>query len=155
MNYSLNKIFRYSDPVLRLAMGVVFLYAAWTKLTQPWTLFAMAIDAYQLLPQWAVLVAARTLPWAELLLGLWLISGKWLRISAPAASLLLLSFFVVLIRSYARGMRIDCGCFGSGDPLSPLTLARDGGLLAASLSLTVLAFLKARRPSAGDSRQAP
>jgi uncharacterized membrane protein YphA (DoxX/SURF4 family) len=134
-------------------MGVVFLYAAWTKLRESWALFAMAIDAYQLLPQWAVMLAARTLPWAELVLGLWLISGKWLRIAAPAASLLLLSFFVILIRSYVKGMQIDCGCFGSGDPISPLTLARDGGLLAACLLLTVLAFLRARRPSVDNSSQ--
>ena len=149
-----NRISRFLAVALRLALGVVFLYAAWTKLSQPWALFAMAIDAYRLLPQWAVVAAARALPWVELLLGLWLITGRWLRISASAASLVLLSFFVVLVRAYAKGMQIDCGCFGSGDPISPLTLARDGSLLATSVALTVLAFLKAPRASVDDSRQA-
>ncbi len=153
MNSLRNKVSRLSSLSLRLVLGVIFLHAAWTKLSQPWALFAMAIDGYRLLPQWAVIAAARTLPWAELLLGLWLISGKWLRISAPAASLLLLSFFAILVRAYAKGMQIDCGCFGSGDPISPLTLARDGSLLAASLALTALASLKARRGSVDDPRQ--
>jgi uncharacterized membrane protein YphA (DoxX/SURF4 family) len=54
---------------LRVLLAVVFLYAAYTKLRQPWLLFAMSIDAYQILPQWAVLALGRTLPWMELLLG--------------------------------------------------------------------------------------
>jgi len=140
MNYSRSKILGYTALILRLVLGAVFLYAAWPKLTQSWALFAMDIDAYQLLPQWAVVLVARTLPWAELLLGLWLISGKWLRISSLGASLLLGSFFVLLVRAYLKGMQINCGCFGSGDVISPRTLLRDGGLLAASLILVAVAF---------------
>ena len=139
---------------LRVAMGLMFVYAAWTKLTQSWIQVAATVEAYQLLPEWAVLLVARTLPWAELALGLWLISGWWLRVASSAASALLAAFIVVLARAFAKGMQIDCGCFGSGDPLSAYTLARDGGLLALSLILTVLAFRSARRPSVDDSRQA-
>ena len=84
------------------------------------------------------------------MLGLWLITGKWLRLSASAASLLLLAFMVVLVRSFALGMQIDCGCFGSGDPLSAYTLARDGTLLAASLLLTLLAFRQRPKGLAGN-----
>ncbi len=136
-------------------MGVVFLYAAWTKLRQPWLLFAMTIDAYGILPQWAVMAVARTLPWAELALGVLLISGKWIRLSASAASAILLCFFVILLRAYLKGMQIDCGCFGAGDVISPRTLLRDGGLLAASLTLAALAFAQARRASPDHARQAP
>ena len=46
-------------------------------------LFAMTVDAYGMLPQWAVILVARTLPWAELLLGLLLIAGKWMRFRRP------------------------------------------------------------------------
>jgi len=74
---------------LRVALGAVFVYAAWTKLRQPWELFAMSIDAYKVLPYWAVLAVARALPWAEMLIGLALMAGRWLRVSAGAASLLL------------------------------------------------------------------
>jgi uncharacterized membrane protein YphA (DoxX/SURF4 family) len=145
---------RYLVLILRIALGVVFVYAAWTKLRESWVLFAMTVDAYGILPQWAVMVVARVLPWAELLLGLLLISGIWLRLSATAASVILLFFFTVLLRSYLKRMQIDCGCFGSGDIISPRTLTRDGLLLAASLSLTVIAFRRAWQTSLGHSRQA-
>ena len=139
---------RYAGYFLRFALGAVFVYSAWVKLRQPWELFAMAVDAYQLLPQWAVIVVARTLPWAELLLGLVLISGVYLRASAAAASLLLLGFFAMMVRSFVAGMQIDCGCFGSGDPISIRTLLRDGGFLLGAVALTVLAY---RAPCAPGS----
>jgi uncharacterized membrane protein YphA (DoxX/SURF4 family) len=133
-----------------VALGVVFAYAAWTKLRESWVLFAFQIDAYQLLPQWAVMAVARSLPWVELLLGVLLIVGKWLRVSASLVSLILISFLAAMARSYLKGMQIDCGCFGSGDVISPYTLLRDSGLLAASLVLTWLAFRAAA--TSGETR---
>jgi uncharacterized membrane protein YphA (DoxX/SURF4 family) len=130
---------------LRIALGAVFVYAAWTKLREPWELFAMSIDAYKVLPYWAVLVVARTLPWAEMLIGLALMAGRWLRLSAAAASLLLLVFFALMVRAYVKGMQIDCGCFGGGDTISVRTLARDGGLLAGYLLLTWMSFRSRRK----------
>ena len=124
-------------------MAAVFLYAAYTKLREPWLVFAMAIDAYQILPQWAVLTFGRTIPWLELLLGVLLATGFALRYAAPAAAILLGVFFAVMVHAYSQGLKIDCGCFGFGEPISATTLLRDGMLLAASLTLT---FLALRRP---------
>jgi putative oxidoreductase len=124
---------------LRLILGTVFVYAAYTKLRQSWLLFALSIDSYQLLPEWAVLALARTLPWLELLLGVLLIAGVWLRYLSIAATAILGLFFTVMVVSYFRGAGIDCGCFGVGEPLSARTLARDGLLLGAALTLVVLA----------------
>ena len=108
--------------VLRIALGAVMLYAAYTKLSQPWLVFALSIDSYQLLPEWAVLFVARTLPWFELVLGVLLIAGIGLRYAAAASSALLLVFFGIMVRSYAKGLGIDCGCFGVGEALTPKTL---------------------------------
>lgn len=129
---------------LRLALGAVFLYAAYTKLRQSWLLFALSIDSYQLLPEWAVFALARILPVAELLLGLLLIAGIWLRYLSIAAAAILALFFSVMVVSYFRGAGIDCGCFGVGEPLSAKTLVRDGALLAAAITLVVLTH---RRPA--------
>ena len=142
---SSSRVFRAVVLALRVALGAVFVYAAWTKLRQPWELFAMSIDAYKVLPYWAVLAVARTLPWAELAIGLTLMAGRWLRVSAGAASLLLLVFFALMVRAYVKGMQIDCGCFGLGDRISASTLARDGGLLAGYLFLTWTSFLGRRK----------
>ncbi len=129
-------------------MAAVFLYAAYTKLREPWLVFAMAIDAYQLLPQWAVLTLGRTIPWLELLLGLLLASGFVLRFAAPASAILLGVFFGIMAHAYAQGLKIDCGCFGLGEPISAQTLLRDGLILAVSLTLTLLALRQACLPRA-------
>ena len=140
-------ILRRSIPILRLVLGAVFLYAAWTKLRQSYLIFAMSIDAYQLLPQWAVLAVARALPWFELLVGVLLLIGVWLRYAATAASALLVIFFALMVQSYVKGQGIDCGCFGLGDAISPKTLLRDGSLLAAAVLLTVAAFTRRHEPA--------
>jgi len=120
---------------LRLLLGAVFVYAAYTKLRQSWLLFALSIDSYQLLPEWAVFAVARTLPWLELALGLLLASGLWLRHLSIVAAGILGLFFTVMVVSYFRGVGIDCGCFGAGEALSMKTLVRDGALLACALGL--------------------
>jgi len=130
--------------LLRIAIGGIFVYAAWTKLREPASLFAISIDGYHVLPEWAVLPLARMLPWLELLLGLVLIAGFWRRVSTVAASALLALFFSLMVRAYVRGEAIDCGCFGPGEAISPITLLRDGGLLAAAVFLAILAWKKPR-----------
>jgi len=131
-----SNIFRMLAFLLRIALGAIFVYAAWSKLKDPWALFAMAIDSYQALPTWAVEWLARTLPWIELLIGALLIVGRWMRISTAATSLLLLVFFSLMVRAQVKGIEINCGCFGPGEAISWKTLVRDGAMLAASLLLT-------------------
>lgn len=124
----------------RLVLAAVFLVAAVIKLRQPWLLFAASIDTMQLLPEPAVLLVARVLPWTELLLGVLLLFGAKMRYAAPVATGLLLIFFSVMVKSYLSGLEIDCGCFGPGEALGPKTLARDGALLAMSAWVTFEAF---------------
>src|SRR5882762_4108899 len=135
MDLSRSKILRTIALLLRLVLGGIFLYAAWTKLKDPWALFAMAIDSYQVLPTWAVEWLARTLPWIELLIGAMLIAGRWMRISTAATSLLLLVFFSLMVRARVKGIEINCGCFGPGEAISWKRLLRDGAMLAAALLL--------------------
>ncbi len=124
----------------RLALGVIFVVAAWAKLRAPWIEFAGNLAGFQLLPDWALEPIAKTLPWCELALGVALISGIWQRWFALIASLLLGLFFSVMVRSYAVGLQIDCGCFGPGEALGPKTLARDFSMLALAVAVTVASF---------------
>ena len=150
----------------RLGLAVVFLLAAYGKLRPqdavPWSLsslkitpsslsisstfFAMQIDSFQLLPQWAVTPFARTLPWVEFGLGVLLLLGFCLRYVAILASLLVALFFAVVVRTYALHIAINCGCFGPNEKLGPWTLVRDGSFLVLAIAVTVGAFL-IRRPS--------
>ncbi len=135
---------RWLRLFLRLVLGAIFVYAAWLKLREPWQLFANSVANYDVLPIWAVKMVARGLPWVEMLVGLLLISGRFLRVSSIAASALLLGFFAIMVRTYASGIQIECGCFGPGDIISPRSLARDGSLLLASLGLAGMAFWQRR-----------
>jgi len=153
---SRGKAFRYAALLLRFALGIIFIYAAWTKLFEleglsvrmkPWELFAMSIDSYQVLPlQWVELVA-RTLPWFEMAIGVFLIAGIFLRSASVATALLLGMFFTMMVRAYAKGMQINCGCFGTGDPISWKTLLRDGSMLAAAVALAVMSFWRRKVPA--------
>lgn len=138
----------------RLALSVAFLFAAYAKLkpqaAMPWSIasirtslsmFAMQVDSYQLLSPRAVSAAAHWLPFVELTLGLWLLTGLWVRFSSLFATLLLGGFFALMVRTYAAGLEINCGCFGPGEKLGVSSLLRDGSLLAFSLAITVCAFL--------------
>jgi uncharacterized membrane protein YphA (DoxX/SURF4 family) len=128
---------------LRVALGAMFVYAAWAKLRIHWVFFAGAIADYKILPSWMVEPLARTLPWAELAIGILLIAGVLLRPVALAGTALLAGFFALMVRSYVMHMEISCGCFGpTGDPISWKTLVRDGAFLAVSAVVTWNAFRK-------------
>lgn len=153
----------------RLAMGGILLYAGYAKLFLPamsprppvgiaLAMFALQVDSYQLLAPWAVNFVAHTLPFAELALGLLLLIGWPLRIGTTLTSLLILGFFAVVTRSYAAGLQINCGCFAKPEPLTLVTVIRDGLLAALAVLTTVFAFLEARRPPAwlaGGGKQPP
>lgn len=122
--------------VARLVLGAVWVTAGLLKIGDP-AASVRAVRAYRLLPEPAVQIVGAGLPAAELVLGVLLIVGLGVRVGAVLSALLLAAFVVGIAAAWARGLRIDCGCFGSGGELGPgqepsygLELARDAGLLA-------------------------
>jgi hypothetical protein len=107
-------------------------------------LFAMSLDSYRMLANWAIEPIARMMPWVELFLGLLLLAGWGLRWVASAASAMLVVFIGAMIHAQSRGLAIDCGCFGIGERLGPKTYLRDGLFIALALAVTVGAFLARR-----------
>jgi uncharacterized membrane protein YphA (DoxX/SURF4 family) len=141
----------------RLILSAFFIYAGYAKLFRPdlhprpaistaIVLFAMQVDSYQILPYWAVKLVARTLPVAEIILGLLLLIGWRLRICATLISLIMAGFFVAVVRSYALGMQINCGCFAAPEPLTIKTVIRDCLLLALAVVMTAFAYIEAHAP---------
>jgi len=93
----------------RLLIGGLFLYSGLSKIGQPYQ-FAAAIQAYQLLPQFLVGLAAVVIPWIETVGALALFFG-WKPRSALVNLMLLLVVFVAVIGfTMFRGLDIDCGC---------------------------------------------
>ncbi len=130
----------------QIALAAIFLAAGYFKLREPWLQFAVSLSSFKILPDEWLEPVAKTLPWAEVALGVAILSGILLRWTALLSSLILTVFLSVLTRSYLLGIHADCGCFGSGEPLGPKTLARDSTMLILALAVTAGAFLL-RKPN--------
>jgi uncharacterized membrane protein YphA (DoxX/SURF4 family) len=124
--------------IARLVTGGVWIAAGAVKLPDPAQSVA-AVRAYQLLPSSIVPTVGQLLPVIEIVVGVCLVLGILTRGAAVISALILLGFIVGIASAWARGITIDCGCFGGGgfDPDAASTypgeIARDVGLLAASL----------------------
>lgn len=124
----------------RLVVGGVWLVAGGLKLTDP-NASVQAVRAYELLPTSAVEMVGYLLPALEIVVGLALVLGVMTRGAAAISALLFVAFIIGIASVWARGMEIDCGCFGGGgaDPDAssnyPWEIARDAGLLALSAFL--------------------
>jgi uncharacterized membrane protein YphA (DoxX/SURF4 family) len=118
----------------RLVLGGVFVVAGVLKAVDPQSSVA-AVRAYQLLPASLATIVGWGLPFAEIALGLLLLAGIATRAIAAVAGLLLVIFIAGVASAAARGLSIDCGCFGGGGQVDPgetaygTELVRDVGLL--------------------------
>ncbi len=131
----------WAATAARLLLGGVALYAGAIKLGDL-DEAAWAVRAYSLLPDALADVVGHVLPLVEVLLGALLIAGLFTRWAAAAFGLLLAGFAVGIASAWARGLAIDCGCFGGGGPVDPADtsylpdLLRDGALLVLAALLT-------------------
>lgn len=98
----------------QIALGLFFVVAALPKVADPPS-FAHMIYNYRILPGPLVNLAALTMPWAELLMGLALICGIWRRTAASLVGALLVVFIVAISFNLLRGNAVDCGCFDVAD----------------------------------------
>jgi uncharacterized membrane protein YphA (DoxX/SURF4 family) len=120
--------------VARLGLAAVWLVSGWLKVVDPNQTY-LAVQAYDVLPPGVVSVVAAGIPFLELALGMLLFIGFGTRLTAVVASVVLLGFIGAVAQSWARGLTIDCGCFGGGGQVSagetayPQEIAKDIGFL--------------------------
>lgn len=81
----------------------------------------MAVRAYDMLPISLANFLGIILPFIEMAVGILLILGAAIRISAVIGGLLMLMFVIGISQAWARGLSIDCGCFGGGGQVAPGT----------------------------------
>ena len=128
------------STLARLILGGVLLVAGALKVIGPQSSVA-AVRAYELVPSWLDRPIGWGLPFLELGLGLLLLAGLLTRQTAAVAGLLVVVFLIAVVSAAARGLSLDCGCFGGGGEVAPGQTAyageivRDLGLLALSVWL--------------------
>ncbi|CAM3973930.1 DoxX family membrane protein [Nocardiopsis rhodophaea] len=117
----------------RVALAGILGFAAYTKL--PPALSVQAVEAYQLFSPGVAELIGYLLPLVEFALALLLLIGLATRYVAAATGILMFVFIVGIISAWARGLAIDCGCFGSGGPVAEgetaygLDILRDIGFM--------------------------
>lgn len=127
----------------RLVTGGVWIAAGAVKLPDPYA-SVQAVRAYEILPASVAQSVGHLLPVVEIVIGAALVLGLLTRGAAVASGLLFLVFIAGIVSVWARGLEIDCGCFGGGgyDPDAtssyPWEIARDAALLALSGNLAWL-----------------
>jgi len=134
---------KWAERIGRWIIAGIFLGAAIPKILDPFG-FALDISHYQMVPGWAMNPMAITMPWIEAIVGLALLSGFAAEGGIVLSNLLFVMFLVALGQAWARGLDIDCGCFGHSEAKGHIGLAfvRDLGFLALGL---VTLWLRIRR----------
>ncbi len=142
MLHTLGRVRPWLGLVVRLVVGGVWIAAGLLKLPDP-AESVRAVRAYRLLPEAVVHAVGYGLPFLEIAVGALLVLGLATRVAAGLSATLFVLFIVGIASAWARGLQIDCGCFGGGgyaaDATSkyPWEIARDVGLLIGSLFLVV------------------
>ena len=101
---------KYLVFAARLILGAVFIYASLEKIQNPGG-FAQAIYNYRMVPESLINIMAIVLPWLELICGILIIVGVFVRGSALLIGAMLAVFIVALSSALLRGLDISCGCF--------------------------------------------
>lgn len=128
----------------RILLGAVMVWAGLSKIGNL-EQSVQSVAAYQLIPSYPLVqMIGYGLPIVEVAIGLALLVGLFTRWAATVAGLLMTVFIIGISSAWARGLSIDCGCFGNGGPLDPKTfnpliyfaeILRDALLLAMAVWL--------------------
>ena len=105
---------KYLLLTIRLVLGALFIYSAVLKIDDA-EYFAKSLYNYRILPVETLNLFALIIPWLELVIGLLLILGIFVKESALLGSVLMTIFIAAIVSAVARNLDIDCGCFGTKD----------------------------------------
>lgn len=131
---------RWAATVVRIGLAAAWFWAGVSKVGDP-AEGLRAVRAYRIFPEWAVHAIGYGLPYLEITLAVLLLLGYATRFLAIVSGGLLLLFIGGIASAAARGLRIECGCFGGGGALESgatsytLDILRDTGLLVLSAAL--------------------
>lgn len=97
----------------RILIGCLFIVSGFEKLIGPYQNFLYVVQSYEFLPTLLEEMVARTLPWIELFLGVFLVVGLWLKWALRSIGMVIFLFILIVGQALLRKLPIDeCGCFG-------------------------------------------
>ena len=129
------RVFSWLNVMGRLVLAAVFLFAGGLKIVDPLG-FARNIADYDLVPEALVPVIAVVLPWWEVAAGVLALAGRWKIGALTVLTGLSAAFFVLGGITLARGMSVECGCFGSlSERVGPLSLSIEAALTVVGVLL--------------------
>ena len=131
---------RHLIRICGIFMGCVFIVAAMAKNGDVGA-FSTQIHNFRMMPVGFENLVAMTLPWIELLAGLSLLLGVRPRAGGLIVTVLMAFFLVAVAVALARGLDIECGCFGTADG-SRVGLRK----LAENLGMLILSFIAMQTP---------
>ena len=102
----------------RLILGGVLFAAGYLKIGTP-DKSQMAVRAYEMLPISIANLLGLVLPFVEVVIGALLILGSLTRFMAVLGGFTMIVFIIAIAQAWARGLNIDCGCFGGGGSVAP------------------------------------
>jgi uncharacterized membrane protein YphA (DoxX/SURF4 family) len=126
--------------IARLILGGVLFLAGYLKVDEP-DKSQMAVRAYEMLPISIANLLGLVLPFVEVAIGALLILGSLTRFMAALGGFTMVIFIIAIAQAWARGLNIDCGCFGGGGTVAPgetkylQEILRDLGLVFLALYL--------------------
>jgi rhodanese-related sulfurtransferase len=119
----------YLSVVCRVLLAAIFISFALSKIMRP-AVFALNVVDYNLTPAWGVNLWSLALPWAELVVGLFLLLGIRTRAAATLIGAMNVIFIVGLVNAILHHMPINCGCVGEvGEPVNWLKVMKNTGML--------------------------
>jgi uncharacterized membrane protein YphA (DoxX/SURF4 family) len=123
---------------IRVAAAAIWLVAGAAKVADL-THFHAQVEQYKLLPHALEAPFAYALPFAELFVGAYLLIGLLTRYAAIAGCALMVLFLIAQAQAWARGLSLDCGCFGTltKEQVGFWTILRDVGLGLPSLVMAI------------------
>jgi uncharacterized membrane protein YphA (DoxX/SURF4 family) len=102
----------------RLVLGGVLLVAGYLKVIAP-DKSQMAVRSYEMLPNSIANLLGLILPFLEIAIGVLLVLGALTKVMAALGGLTMVIFIIAISQAWARGLNIDCGCFGGGGAVAP------------------------------------
>jgi uncharacterized membrane protein YphA (DoxX/SURF4 family) len=133
------------STVARLGLAAVFLVAGALKIGDL-AASGRAVAAYRLLPFEAAKAVGAIQPFLEIALGLLLLAGVAVRLSAGIAAVLLVVFIAGIVSAWARGLQIDCGCFSQGGDLKAGQVPTYGWEILRDFGFLILAGILLMKP---------